>query len=347
MADRSGPQLLAGVLVGAALFAAVVLPVPYVILSPGPVFDTLGSVGDTPVISVTGAPTYPTTGRLDLTTVSESGGPRSRVSLVDALRAGLDPDAAVVPTELLYPAGTTADQVDQEGAAEMASSQDAAEIAALRQLGLPVTDTVVVSRVDPDGPSATVLERGDRIRTVDGVAVDTPAEVKAQVDRRSPGDVVVVGYERDDRAGVARITAAAADDDPAQARIGVVLGVSYDSPVEVDITLEDVGGPSAGLMFSLGIVDRLTAVQETGGAHVAGTGTIDAEGLVGAIGGVQQKLAGARDAGATVFLVPAGNCADARASGVDGVRLVRVTSLDTALDALATLRAGRTDVPAC
>lgn len=347
MADRSGPQLLAGTLVGAGLLVATLLPVPYVVLRPGPVFDTLGSVGDQPVISISGAPTYPTSGRLDLTTVSESGGPRSRISVIDALRGWFDPDVAVVPTRLLYAPDTTPDQVEEEGAVEMVDSQDAAEVAALRQVGLPVTPTVEIAEVSADGASAGKIEVGDRVVSVDGVEVSTPEQVSEGVTTHRPGEQVRVGYVRKGVPGEVVVTTKASDSDPAKPRIGVVLRVGYTSPVTIDITLDDVGGPSAGLMFSLGIVDQLTPGALTGGRHVAGTGTIDADGEVGPIGGIHQKMAGARDAGASVFLVPQGNCSEARTDPPEGLRLVAVKTLDAAVEALEAIDSGQGAVPTC
>jgi len=121
-----------------------------------------------------------------------------------------------------------------------------------------------------------------------------------------------------------------------------------DYPFSVEISLKDVGGPSAGLMFALGIVDKLTPGSLTGGKFIAGTGTIDDSGHVGAIGGIAQKMVGARRKGATVFLSPAGNCAQARDTVPDGLRLVRVKTLSDAVEALEDLKAGRVDeVPTC
>jgi len=345
--DRSGPQLLAGVVLTAGLFVAAVLPVPYVVLSPGPVYDTLGTLGDTPLIKVTGAPTYPTTGRLDLTTVSEIGAPGSRLSVVDVLRGWIDRGEAVVPREILYPPEVTEQDIEQENAAAMADSQDAATVAALRWLKLPVTLTVAVQAVSADGPSKGLLEHGDRIESVDGVAVSTPEQVRDRIGPRAPGTPVTLRIVRDGVGRDVTITTRAHPDVPGRAYIGISPSVGYTSPVTVTIKLDDVGGPSAGLMFSLGIVDRLTPEQETAGAHVAGTGTIDADGRVGPIGGVEQKLFGAQEAGATVFLVPADNCADAVAAGVEGVRLVKVDSLAGALAALTALRTGSGTVPGC
>ena len=128
--------------------------------------------------------------------------------------------------------------------------------------------------------------------------------------------------------------------------VGFLPREGYTSPVTVTVNVQDVGGPSAGLMLTLGIIDQLTPVQENAGAHVAGTGTIDVDGTVGPIGGIRQKLAGARAAGATVFLVPADNCAEALLQVPDGLRLVKVTDVDDALSGMASAVAGRA-APTC
>ncbi len=131
------------------------------------------------------------------------------------------------------------------------------------------------------------------------------------------------------------MTTSAAED--GRAIVGILTKDDADYPFSVEISLRDVGGPSAGLMFALGIVDKLTPGALTNGRHVAGTGTIDDAGAVGAIGGIPQKMIGAKDAGAKVFLVPEDNCAEAVKTAPEGLRLVKVTSLKTAVAALDAL----------
>jgi Lon-like protease len=346
MSRRSTPQLLAVVLITIGLFAAVLIPLPYVVLSPGPVIDVLGSPSGHPLITISGAPTYPTSGQLDLTTVSETGGPYGRAPLTRVIGGWVDPSVAVVPAALLYPAGTTSQQVEQQNTAEMLQSQDSAIVAALRHVGVPVTLTVGVASVTAGGPSDGKLKAGDTLLTVDGTVVHTAAEVLVAVRRHKPGDTVLFEVRRAGATLSVPVVAGAAPDDPTRAMVGFLPKEGYASPVTVTIRLDDVGGPSAGLMFTLGIIDKLTAVQENGGAHVAGTGTIDADGKVGAIGGIRQKMAGARGAGATVFLVPADNCAEAVLAVPAGLRLVKVTDVDDALSGMAAAVAGRS-APTC
>jgi PDZ domain-containing protein len=337
---------LALVLVALGLAVAVLLPVPYVVLSPGPVIDVLGAPGGKPLISITGATTFPTTGQLDLTTVSESGGPYGRVPLPRVLGGWLDPSVAVVPTDLLYPPGTTSQQVDQQNTEEMMQSQDSAVVAALRHVGVPVTLQVTVAAIQSGSPADGHLKVGDRVTAVDGTPVDTGDKIRTAVRKHKPGQPVDLSVVRAGAALRLTLVSSASPDEPGVAMVGFTPRDGYTSPVTVHIKLDNIGGPSAGLMFSLGIVDKLTAVQENGGAHVAGTGTIDANGTVGDIGGIRQKMAGARADGATIFLVPAGNCAEALMGVPAGLQLVKVSTLDDAVTGLAAAEAGRS-APTC
>ncbi len=347
MSKRSTPQLLAAVLIAVGLLVGVSVPVSYVVLRPGPVFDVLGTTDGKQLITVSGATTFPTTGQLDLLTVNEVGGPRSRATLSDVLRGWIDPGQSVVPTKLLYPPDETADQVQQQSTQDMSDSKDAAAVAALRHLGLPVTIVLKVGAVATDGPSSGKLKPGDVIRTVDGVAVASGDALRAEIGKRKPDDKVVLGITRGTKDSVVAITTTAGKDDPKRPVIGITPAQGYTSPVTVTIQLDDVGGPSAGLMFTLGIIDKLTLVQETGGLHIAGTGTMNPSGEVGPIGGIRQKMAAAKADGATIFLIPADNCAEALPAVPAGLRLVKVSSVGTALAGLAIAVSGQGSAPTC
>ncbi|KPI17322.1 peptidase S16 lon domain protein [Actinobacteria bacterium OK074] len=121
--------------------------------------------------------------------------------------------------------------------------------------------------------------------------------------------------------------------------------------VKVTLKLADVGGPSAGLLFTLGIIDKLNGDGDggdlTGGRTIAGTGTIDDAGKVGAVGGVALKTQAARRDGATVFLVPKAECSDAKSDLPKGLRLVPVTTLKGAVSSLVALETGKGSVPSC
>jgi len=197
-------------------------------------------------------------------------------------------------------------------------------------------------------PADGELEPADRILTVDGQRVRSPAQVRRLISSRPPGDSVRLGILRGSQRMSKVLTTEAAPDDPQRAVIGVLPGAGYVSPIDVSIQLGNVAGPSAGLMFTLGIIDKMTPSSLSGGAHVAGTGTITAGGRVGPIGGIEQKLFGARRDGAEFFLAPAANCDEAAQSVPRGLQLVRVRTLDGAVRALEAIAAGKTDqLPSC
>jgi PDZ domain-containing protein len=347
---RVAVQVTAGIVLVLLVAVGAWLPMPYVSLSPGPVFDTLGEQDGEPLIVIEGATTYPTDGRLDLTTVSESGGPRSRLGLLEAVKDWVDPNAVVVPERTLYTGQETAEEVEQRNAEDMELSQENAVTAAMNQLGIATTTEVVVRSIAQESPALGKLQAGDVILAVDGTPVTSAVQSRDLIRARAPGEDVAIKVRRDTADGSEQlevvVTTEPSPADPAIAYIGVAPGEVQVPPFEVALSLDRVGGPSAGLMFALGIVDKLTPEQENGGKHVAGTGTIDADGSVGPIGGIQQKLRGARDAGATVFLVPTENCEDAAGAGVDGLRLVRVATLSDALTGMAAVVTGQ-PAPTC
>lgn len=337
MSSRLFRQLLAGAFLVVVVVIASLVPVPYVALLPGPVYDTLGEVDGQQLISIKGAPTYPTAGQLDLTTVLEHGGPSRPITLIGALSGWIRPAVAVLPEQLLYPPGVPAEQIDQQNTEDMIDSQESATVAALRQAGVPFTTTVVVQEVSADGPSADVLEAGDVIESVNGTKVGDPDGLRAAISKVAPGDDVRLVIDRTGSEQTVVVTTAAAPDDAARPVIGVIPRVGYTSDVTVKIQLDNVGGPSAGLMFALGIYDQLTPGALTGGRHIAGTGTMDVDGSVGPIGGIQQKMRAARDDGATLFMVPPGNCAEAVLAAPDGLRLVKAKTLKSATSSLESL----------
>ena len=337
MSRRTLTLLLASVLSVVLSAGAVSARVPYVALGPGPTYDTLGEVDGEPLLQIEGRPTFPTDGRLDLTTV----GVQPRLTLLEALDGWLDRDRAVVPREVVYPPGKTDEEVDRETAEQMAASQNSAVSAAARQLGFRTAD-VLVEGVAAGAPADGRLREGDVLRTVDGRPLRDAADLRSAVASGEVGDVVRVGFERDGRSSAVELrTEASEDDGEARPVIGVVTREkAVDAPFEVEITLEDVGGPSAGLMFALGILDKLGEPSLTGGQYIAGTGEITAQGQVGPIGGIAQKLVAAKAKGVDAFLVPAGNCAEAVLSAPDGLPLVEVGTLSQALTALGELREG-------
>jgi PDZ domain-containing protein len=332
---RTLTLLLASLLSLGLTLAASVAQVPYVAYYPGPTFNTTGEVGGEPLITIGGRESFPTDGQLDLTTVDV----RQRLTLARALRGWFEDEVAVVPRELVFPPDKTVEQVREDNVRSMAMSKDAAIVAALTEVGIPVKTQVVVATVQPDAPAQGRLEAGDVITAVDGEPVDDGQELRDLVTAREPGDEVQITYRRDGETGEATFaTRAAEGEGEPRPIIGVLTEERADPPFDVQIALDDVGGPSAGLLFALGIIDKLGPESLTGGGYIAGTGTITPDGQVGPIGGIPQKLIAAKDKGADAFLVPADNCAEAAASAPDGLTLIKVATLDDALAGLEALR---------
>jgi PDZ domain-containing protein len=317
-----------------------VVTVPFVSLGPGPTFDTLGEVDGKQVVEIEGAPTHPTTGHLNMTTVSQRDG----LSLGEALTLWLSGQEQLVPRDLVYPPGKSRDQIDKDNNADFKQSEDSAAYAALGYLKYP--PAVTVATVSDPGPSKGQLEVGDALDAVNGTRVANVEQFTSLLKKTKPGQSVTVDFRRKNAPpGVARITLGS-NPDRDYGFLGVgVLDAPW-APFAIDFNLANVGGPSAGLMFSLAVIDKLTTGDLTGEKFVAGTGTITAEGKVGPIGGVVHKMIAARAAGATVFLVPAKNCYEANSDKLAGLQLVKVETLGQAVDALHTVASGG-EPPSC
>jgi PDZ domain-containing protein len=249
-----------------------------------------------------------------------------------------DSEVSVVPEETVYPPGRSEQETRDANRQAFLTSEEAAEAAALAELGYPVK--VVVRGLSDDSPAEGQLQEGDAIESVAGRPTPDLATLDAVLASIPGGTTVPVAYTRLGQPGTAMVTTRAADDEGSL--LGVLVQAQPAAPFDVDIAVGDVGGPSAGLMLSLGILDLVGDTDLTGGATVAGTGTIDATGEVGPIGGIQLKMIAAQKIGAKLFLVPADNCADALAAPQPGLTLARVSDLDQALTALGDFRAGRT-----
>ncbi|MGJ9413659.1 PDZ domain-containing protein [Aeromicrobium sp. CF4.19] len=317
---------------------AFLVPVPYVTMRPGPAFDTLGEIDGSPMFTFgEDVQTYDTEGVLDFTTVSVTRA-NGRVFLADAVGAYFSRDVAVVPRDVVYPDGESADESREQGAAQLTSSKDSSRAAGLRAAGFEVPETPQVVDVVEDGASADLLEPEDLILTAEGEDVQTSTDVVDAIGAVTPGDEVTLRISRDGEERSVDLTTQPSPDDPERPLIGITIGTAYDFPVEIENNLGDqVGGPSAGSMFALAIYDRLTPGPLTGGLTVAGTGEVAGDGTVGQIGGIRQKMAGAAADGATVFLVPAENCAEASRGDDHDMTLVSVEDLDDAIEALETL----------
>lgn len=354
--------MLASTLVLIALLCAgVLINVPYAEMSPGPTVNTLGDAGGEPVLQISGHKTYKTTGNLNMTTVRVTGADYN-MNIVEAVYGWLAHDDVVVPHDTLYPDGKTEQQSTQENAEEFSQSQESAKVAALTTLKIPVPSRTIVSTVLKKSPAEGRLHAGDVIKAVDGTAVREPDDVAKLVTKHKPGEQVVftivpvkaaeaakkAGKEAPAEQKVTVTTRESDDTGKPRAVVGISAGTDHTFPFPIDIKLADVGGPSAGLMFSLGIVDKLTPGSLTGGKFIAGTGTIDDKGAVGPIGGIEMKLVGARNAGARFFLTPTENCAAAAADTPSGLTLVKVKNISDAKTSLDKIRGGDTaGLPSC
>jgi PDZ domain-containing protein len=345
MSRRAVTLLIASVGVIGALLVAALLPVPYVALLPGPTYNTLGPLGHKPVVQIIGHRSFPTDGHLNMVTVSYIGGPGARppFNIFAALQAWLSPHNAVVPQQELFPRGQTQQQVLKQDTEQRANSQQTATAAALCQLGIKFSVVDTVSSTVKGLPAAGVLRSGDQIVAVNGAPVTCHASTGDLVKVEHVGKPVLLTVKR---AGKLRKFALRTASFQGQPVIGVNVVESFRFPFKVAINIGNIGGPSAGMMFALAIIDKLTPADLTGGKFIAGTGEIEVDGTVDQIGGIQQKMAAARAAGATIFLTPASNCADTAGAVPAGLHLVKVRTLSGALSALRAIKTGQ-PVPSC
>jgi PDZ domain-containing protein len=346
------------IVLGIALIIGLVLavaPAPYVIDKPGPVFNTLGTTdalgtttagAGTPLISIDGETTYPTKGSLDLLTVSQVGNPEQRPNWLAVAAAWFDPSQAVVPIDQAYPPNVSQKQVDEQNQLAMVNSQQDSIAAALTELGYQYPSTVTVVSLPDKSPAAGRVKKGDQVVSVNGAAVGNVGQLRDALKQNGAGNEATLGVIRD---GAERTVAVTPVDSGGSVVVGINVKMQYQFPFMVQIQLDKVGGPSAGMMFALGIIDKLTPGAIQGGQKVAGTGTIDQAGTVGPIGGIQQKLYAAKGAGAKWFLAPAANCDEVTGHIPDGLTVFAVKTLDDSLAALDAVRtgSGTASLPAC
>lgn len=334
-------------IMAALLLLAAVTPSPYAIERPGPVVNAFGDYPgpdgeDVPVIRIDGATSYPTSGALNILSVSVRGTPSDPVSWLSLGGVLLDPTRSAVPLGELFPDGMTAEERTAQSDEMMRVSQLSATAAALRLAGLPVTERLLVVSVFADGAAEGVLREGDLIVGAGGAEVHDFAGLQAAMLAAPAGEPLALEIERDGRRiDLSLVPEITADGSP---RLGIGIGPDYEFPFDVDLELDSIGGPSAGLTFALAIYDLLTPGQLTGGEQVSVTGTIEADRAVGPIGGLTQKIWGASLAGSELLLMPVENCAEVPDRLPEGMRIMPVATLDEAVGALDALREGG-DVP--
>ena len=335
-------------IVGSVLFVvlvilAVTLPVPYVVLSPGPTYNTLGADDQgAQIIVLKGRAAKVTSGHLNMTTVDVSG---EQVTMVQALVGWLQRDRTVVPRSSVYPPGQSQQQVNQQDTQQFAQSQDAATVAAFCQLGYP--RRLQIQSVDPALGAKGRLVPGDVLVSVAGAPAGTSTQLTAVLSAHRAGQSVPVLVTRSGRTVRTTVTLSPPSGTATSARLGIAVATACVAPFTVDLGLgNQIGGPSAGLMFALGIMDKVGPLNLTGGRFIAGTGEIQPDGTVLPIGGIQLKMIAARRAGATVFLAPAQNCADVLGATPAGLDVVKVNALSDAVTDLQALQQNR-PVPHC
>ncbi|MCJ7827325.1 MAG: PDZ domain-containing protein [Demequinaceae bacterium] len=335
---RSVVLSLSGMVTAALIAALALVPLPYTIDKPGPTFNMFDDLGGFTLLSVDGVETYPPSGELRLTTVAVQGGPGSRPGFGATLRAWLSSTATVVP-EFTYSGEGSIKQ-------QWITSQEMATVAALSHQGIEVPVIVTVVEIEPTSNALGLLREGDVIVAVNDTVVTTYDDLDGVFDRLTPGDSVAIVVSR--ALGEETVAFETIDNGYGRAIMGIWIDPEFLFPFRVAVGIDNVGGPSGGAMFALGIVDLLTPEDELHGEKVAGTGTIDLEGNIGPIGGIWLKMAGAAEAGSQWFLAPESNCPGVRGKVPDGLTVVSVSTLDEAYDAMVAIGAGDTDsLPSC
>jgi len=351
---RAGLVLVTVVVALAAIAVLNLVHVSKVIYRPGPAYDTLGEIDGTPIIEVEGLESYPTSGTLDFTTITLSGGPRFPVSAWEWMAASLDPTSSIADEDEVFPEDVTASEVREQNLELMSGSQQQAAVVALRAIGEEVPEEVKVAQVMKDQPADGVLKVNDRIMAVGDTSIRTPDDLRAILQEVEPGEAAAFTIERDGKKQQLEVPTTAqtgTDEDGTEVSrtiIGIFPASDFDLPYEVSINAGNVGGPSAGLMFTLAVYDTITPGELTGGRDFAGTGTINSEGEIGPIGGIRQKLIAADRAGADYFLAPADNCSEIVGNIPEGLTVARVASFDEARDVVEAVgKDAAATVPEC
>ena len=332
---------------------------PVVINYPGPTFDVLGKDSkQTPLIEVKGTKTYPeNNGELRMTTVSSLGGPGSMVSGWDLIVAAFSPNTTILPEEMVYPRNVSSKDIKKLGVQQMDQSQLSAEAVALETLGYDVNITWSVAEIVKDSPTTGILEKKDVVQTIarpgqTPVRIHTVEDLRKFLDEVPGGDTIELGIIRNGEAQTVSMKTAPAmqaNGKPGKgSQLSIYLASDVDIPLDITFHLKDVGGPSAGTMFALGIVEQLTPEHLTGKSVIAGTGTIDLAGKVGPISGISQKMAGAKADGAKFFLAPSENCNEVVGNIPKGLTVAKIATFSEALDAVRMIRDGKTsELPQC
>lgn len=326
---QSAPRPVAAIAAAAILIvAALNLQIPYLALSPGPADDV------TELIRIEGTETYASSGSFRLTTVSLRS-----VTLAEAIRGWVDTSTEVVPRRAIIPPGRSREDVSRIQSEQMDQSQLFASAAALSFLGYDVQVSgggAVVTQVMPDVPAQDALRPGDVIKSVDGQTVTESDELVEIVAEHGVGAELHLTIEREGEEKQVSVTTVEAEDEPGRPIIGIIIQTvlsDVELPISVEVGISGIGGPSAGLMFALATIDVLDEEDLAQGRTIAGTGVISLTGEVSSVGGIPQKVLGARRADAEIFLVPRPGLATA-CETAEEMQVVGVEDLTGAVAAL-------------
>jgi Lon-like protease len=319
----SWPLYLAGFLLFGGLLSVIMwnVELPYLAWSAGPVSDAADA------IEIDGPEIFTPDGELLMLTVLSQD-----VNVFEAVIAGIDPTIDLIAKDRVRPPNESDEEYRTRVLTQMDESQTRAITVALSRLGYEmVPRDVIIAEIVVGLPADGVLELGDLVQTVNGQEITRATDVTTALAGLKPGDTVTIGVIRDGSDKDVEVTLAARDDDPESPIVGIVVRDLTDPPFPVSIDVGNIGGPSAGMMHALAIIDTLTPGELTHGRVIAGTGTIQFDGTVGNIGGIRQKVAGAEAAGATIILVPAGNYEEALTAHRNGIEIVPVATLEEAV----------------
>jgi Lon-like protease len=328
-------------------------PTNLAIEQPGPVFDTLGTTTvdeeDVPVIDIPMETSYPTTGSLDMLTVQTIGSPERPATVLQVVGAWLDKSQAIIPLDELYPPGQTGQQSEEIAQQQMLQSQQDAIAAALTVVGRDYTQQISVVEASAGGASEGILQKDDVLQSMNNVPITSLEVLRDALAANGTDKPALIEILRDGKLQTVKVTPTIGTGEVAGPVLGIQIMTTYQFPFEVQIQLDRVGGPSAGQIFALAIIDKLTPGALTGGNIVAGTGTVDPDGMVGPIGGIQQKMFAAKGAGAKYFLAPESNCDEVTGHIPNGLQVFAVKTLGDSLAVLNTVSSGASTslLPTC
>ena len=314
--------------------ATLLAPIPFVFFKPGVPDNVAGKI-----ISIKDAKTYPINGKLFITSILVTN-PDSPVFGAETLVNWAIGPHVVLPKESVYPPIQPAKKIERDSRNEMESSKVTSTAAALRYLGYDFDEVYYVSDIRDYSDAIKKLKIGDVITEIDGKEINQIEEIRTSYAKKSIGDSLLITVERKDKNGkVSPVTTQVIlvenldIEEKERPAIGILVGTSARFPIDVDFNLPGVGGPSAGLIFAVGIVEKLTEEDLVRGRKIAGTGTITASGKVGGIGGIEEKMVGASRIGATIFIAPRENCPDIE-HVPKGLKVIPVSTLSEAIEAL-------------